>query len=374
LSDKDQIKELFQKELGNYRAKVNPSIWNSVQSSIGVAGTAVGTTIGGVAKIGIGVAVATAITVAIVLNINNSKENTPSKDQVENKILQDSSNKESKQSTPLISSKDDKETINKNTEKLTSDDNREDNKVDKSDKNREGNSSIVSSKDQQKDIKGKQETDKTSLEKENTNAKHKTTTNNPQSTTVSSGNENTSNSGKNENKIKITPLHFQPAIVKQKNQFVSFEINNLPENATVLWNFGDGNYERNGNPEHFYANAGAYTVQVTVEKGKQKKIKTLSLTIEVQGKLKELSNIFTPNGDGENDVFFIESEHIKEFQVTIMDTKQNTVFTSNSVDFKWNGLNLAGEPVSQGNYIYIIVAKDDAGNVINKYKQLHLQR
>jgi flagellar hook assembly protein FlgD len=57
-----------------------------------------------------------------------------------------------------------------------------------------------------------------------------------------------------------------------------------------------------------------------------------------------------------------------------MDTKQNTVFTSNSVDFKWNGLNLAGEPVSQGNYIYIIVAKDDAGNVINKYKQLHLQR
>lgn len=77
MSDKDNIKELFQKELGNYKAKVDPSLWNGIQAGLGSAGAAgAGSSIGFAGKIIIGASIATAITVGSILLVNNNKKST----------------------------------------------------------------------------------------------------------------------------------------------------------------------------------------------------------------------------------------------------------------------------------------------------------
>jgi gliding motility-associated-like protein len=76
LSDKDFIKDLFSEKLGNYEAKVNPELWNSIASQIGTAGAA-GTAATGLslaAKWIIGVGIAGALTVTTVLLVNNSED------------------------------------------------------------------------------------------------------------------------------------------------------------------------------------------------------------------------------------------------------------------------------------------------------------
>jgi len=45
---------------------------------------------------------------------------------------------------------------------------------------------------------------------------------------------------------------------------VQFYARNAPENASYLWNFGDGNTSTKPNPQNFYAEAGRYSVSLTL--------------------------------------------------------------------------------------------------------------
>lgn len=89
---------------------------------------------------------------------------------------------------------------------------------------------------------------------------------------------------------------------------------------------------------------------------------------------KNLPNVFTPNSDGSNDEFVIESSGLRDFSIVVMDMKSNTVFRSTDSDFKWNGIAINGEMVESGNYIYYITALDENGKQVNKYKTLMVRR
>jgi len=88
--------------------------------------------------------------------------------------------------------------------------------------------------------------------------------------------------------------------------------------------------------------------------------------------LEKLPNIFTPNGDGNNDILSITSEGLLDFTVVVLDESQTVVFESNNPDFKWDGLNKFGEKVKAGTYGYYIIAKDSSGNKVNKFTPLQI--
>ena len=87
-----------------------------------------------------------------------------------------------------------------------------------------------------------------------------------------------------------------------------------------------------------------------------------------------LPNVFTPNGDGVHDVLFIESEGLTDFNLIILDNRNNVVWTTSDPDFEWNGVGLSGEMVPTGNYVYFITAKDPSGKALNKSSRLSIIR
>lgn len=85
-------------------------------------------------------------------------------------------------------------------------------------------------------------------------------------------------------------------------------------------------------------------------------------------------NVFTPNGDGVNDLFFIKTKGLTDFSIVIMNAKNMVVFKSNDPDFVWDGIGVNGEPVEEGKYLYYLTAFDKNGKLVNKYQMLTIER
>ncbi|MCE9539710.1 MAG: gliding motility-associated C-terminal domain-containing protein, partial [Bacteroidetes bacterium] len=70
----------------------------------------------------------------------------------------------------------------------------------------------------------------------------------------------------------------------------------------------------------------------------------------------EIPNVFTPNDDGINDVFKINlsGENLGNFNINIYDRWGILIFTSSSINNKWDGRTTSGLKVKNGTYFYVI--------------------
>ena len=69
-----------------------------------------------------------------------------------------------------------------------------------------------------------------------------------------------------------------------------------------------------------------------------------------------IPNVFTPNGDGVNDLYFVSSKGLTEFNMTILNRWGNVVFESNDAQTVWDGTS-NGVNCTDGTYFYILNAK-----------------
>lgn len=84
-------------------------------------------------------------------------------------------------------------------------------------------------------------------------------------------------------------------------------------------------------------------------------------------------NVFTPNNDGVNDVFYVPALHADSYTINIYNRWGQLEFTSNSPNISWDGRNNAGVEVSDGVYYYIIKSSC-GGNEHDKKGYLQLLR
>jgi len=371
LKDKDEIKELFQKELGNYQAKVNPNLWNGIQAGIGTAGaaSAVGSSLGFVSKIIIGVSVAAILTVGTVYIVKNKQSVQKENELITEVNAQDSTESETIQSSKVndipkhSSSTSGIDFIEKATDKITDSSIR----TEKSGINERSLKEVPQSLNASENSTSLDEVILDEKQPDNSITFKEVP---PIAPSVDLSEEYIK---KEENEIvDLSKVNIQ--IVEQNNQYINFYADAVPNEAQVLWNFEDGSYDKTLNPKHFFAESGIYNVVLSVEFGNQKVTKRIQVEIQMKGEVGALPNVFTPNGDGYNDEFFIECKNLKSFQLNIMDNNHNVVYSTNDVDFRWNGLDKNGVSVKDGNYVYMIIAEDEAGNIINKYQHLHIQR
>lgn len=85
-------------------------------------------------------------------------------------------------------------------------------------------------------------------------------------------------------------------------------------------------------------------------------------------------NVFTPNGDGDNDFFTFANwaQAVATFQCTIVNRWGQTVHIMNDINDQWDGTNLSGNPCVDGLYFYTYSGVATDGTVFSGQGNIHI--
>lgn len=100
-------------------------------------------------------------------------------------------------------------------------------------------------------------------------------------------------------------------------------------------------------------------------------------SVEAPASVEFFPNVFSPNGDGVNDQFYLTFRNVVWVSVTIIDAQNNNrvVFSTENPDFKWDGTVLqTGEPAPEGMYGCILQYRDKKGETHKKTQLITLTR
>lgn len=123
--------------------------------------------------------------------------------------------------------------------------------------------------------------------------------------------------------------------------------------STYAWDFGDGGTSTIQNPSHTYTTMGVYPVKLVVNSGAPNfcQAEHNMIFTAIQPSSIQTFNVITPNGDGQNDEFTIESEGIRTIKVLIYNRWGEKVYSyENNEGFSnlkektklWTGTNTKG--------------------------------
>jgi len=278
LSDKDQIKELFQSKLGNLETPVNPSVWAGIQSQLPAAGSVSTGGLSLLSKVIIGISSAAVITTATIIALN-SEQKTNTKKEV------------------LLSNEPKTEAIVK--------------------------------KDVQEDI---------SAPDVSVNTTEKSTNHASDQTTQVGFDEL---NGDEE-------FESQEYVPQERKLPVDLSNDRLAKE--------DDPYQKQTDPEK--EQAGVSSTPEKQENKEEKEAAQETLSQKPEPTKIDLKNIFTPNGDFDNDELFLDDYGLKDFNLVVLNSRNEVVYQTNDPNFRWNGTDMKGVPVPDGNYIYMVTAYD----------------
>lgn len=88
----------------------------------------------------------------------------------------------------------------------------------------------------------------------------------------------------------------------------------------------------------------------------------------------EAPNVFTPNGDNTNDVFFLKATNTESITLVITNRWGNLMYSGSGVNPAWDGDSQNGLPAEDGVYFYKYEATGITGDQISGHGFFHLQR
>ena len=122
------------------------------------------------------------------------------------------------------------------------------------------------------------------------------------------------------------------------------------------WNFGDGtlNSSLNNTTNNTYNSAGNYTASVyVIDANGCSDTSSIQLIVKEEIKI-IIPNVFTPNGDGNNDEFTIIASGLKDAKCIIFDRWGLKMVELNGTDLSWDGSTKMGNHVTDGTYYFIL--------------------
>ena len=148
-----------------------------------------------------------------------------------------------------------------------------------------------------------------------------------------------------------------------------FLFNDLSTPDTTItawfWDFGDGSTSTAQNPVHTFPGSGTYTVTQVVF-NQYGCPGTFLIVIDFsEGIL--IPNVFTPDGDGSNDVWYIPNSGMEEFHVVIFDRWGAKVFETTADEIRWDGRSTSGKLLTDGTYFFSLRAILKSGAGIKNY-------
>ena len=79
-----------------------------------------------------------------------------------------------------------------------------------------------------------------------------------------------------------------------------------------------------------------------------------STSLEIVDQEIKIPNVFSPNNDGINDLFYIQTDGEMIYEFTVLDRNGSRVFTSEGKIISWDGRTYWGELLNPGNYYYTL--------------------
>ena len=137
------------------------------------------------------------------------------------------------------------------------------------------------------------------------------------------------------------------------DDFSEVQFTNLSVGAiNYSWNFGDGtDTSQLENPVHFYPDSGTYTIVLIGESDKGCIDSTSEVLLHVINSYAFVPSCFTPNNDGKNDVFKINTINVSDFYFQLLDRWGRVLFETNNPQVEWDGT-YHGSYVQEGVYVY----------------------
>jgi len=153
------------------------------------------------------------------------------------------------------------------------------------------------------------------------------------------------------------------------NPAVAFE-NNTINGTRWQWTFGDGVSSTDFAPLYTYQNSGTYEVRLTAWNAYECDNSTKELVEVKPITTLYIPSAFTPNGDGDNDVFqFSGFNEGKKFGIKIWDRWGNLLIESDDFNMTWDGSMIDGRLAPAGVYVYHILWQRSSG----EYQEIHGQ-
>jgi gliding motility-associated-like protein len=137
---------------------------------------------------------------------------------------------------------------------------------------------------------------------------------------------------------------------------------------TYTWTFGDGNSfitTTTVNVSNTYTSAGTYTATLIASNGSCTNTLT-ALVMTDEATMIVIPNIFSPNGDNINDLFFIINTGMSSLNCTIFNRWGQLLYTIAAPNQSWDGKTPNGDSAPDGTYMYILQAQGLNGKT---YKQ-----
>lgn len=107
-----------------------------------------------------------------------------------------------------------------------------------------------------------------------------------------------------------------------------------------------------------YENTGRYKVRLIAinSLGKHCTDTTAPLYVNVVESLVDVPNVFTPNGDGKNDIFKVQALSVDEFRAVILNRWGRKLHEWTDPREGWDG-RINGKLANPGTYFYIVTAR-----------------
>lgn len=134
--------------------------------------------------------------------------------------------------------------------------------------------------------------------------------------------------------------------------------------TSYSWNFGNGSTSTSQDPNTVFNDAGTYYVILTASNGPCSDTAVRTIVVE-DGFSIEIPNVFTPNGDGANELFHIKTSGVKSAEGYIYNRWGQILYSWDVLNISWDGKASNGENCPDGTYYYLI-------KVIDKKDKEHL--
>ena len=164
-------------------------------------------------------------------------------------------------------------------------------------------------------------------------------------------------------KADFEPNPYETTMLNPEITFENFSVDANFYN----WNFGDGATSQIQSPIHEYKTDGIYIITLiasNVNGCKDTVIKEIKIDPEYHF---YIPNAFTPNSDGQNDIFTAIGDEITEFSMQIFNRWGELIYETQDLESGWDGTAKGGNEISmEGVYVYNIKLRDWEG-LYHKY-------